>query len=152
MSVAQVVRINDFFGSQTQGGAGPGIPYRYPVSKSSRRRQKKNGGLHNRSRTTKLSILEHIVVYTDIVGSGLAPSGTIKHQKTGEITYLGKFFSCIIRQSQYAAMFGAPSFHKKNIGLALVKNLQQFKLVHLGWLSNANLNKLAKRLGLRVNV
>ena len=36
--------------------------------------------------TTKLSILEHIVVYTDSVGSGLAPRGTIKHQKPGEIT------------------------------------------------------------------
>ena len=38
--------------------------------------------------TTELRILEHIVVYTDSVGSGLASGGTIKHQKPGEITYL----------------------------------------------------------------
>jgi hypothetical protein len=52
--------------------------------------------------TTKLSILEHIIVYTDSVGSGLAPKGTITHQNPSEITYLGNFL--LLEQSTKASM------------------------------------------------
>jgi len=65
-----------------QGCSGTGIPYRYPVSQSSRRlRKKKMDASTTGPQTTELRILEHIVVYTDSVGNGLASGGTIKHQK-----------------------------------------------------------------------
>ena len=48
--------------------------------------------------TTKSSILEHILVYTNSIATGLASRGTLKHQKPGEITYPSHiwviFFSC----------------------------------------------------------
>ena len=49
--------------------------------------------------TTKSSTIEHILVYTNSIVSGLASTGTLKHQKPGEISsnnislpYLGDFF------------------------------------------------------------
>ena len=53
-----------------------------------------------RPRTTQLSTVEHIVVYTNSIESVSASRGTLKHQKRGEITYFFHvwvfFSSCVI--------------------------------------------------------
>ena len=45
--------------------------------------------------TTKLSTLEHILLYTNSIVSGLTSRGSLKHQKPGDIRYpFHIYFSC----------------------------------------------------------
>ena len=58
------------------------------VSPAAGDKKKKEEGSATGPRTTKLSTLEDIVVYTDSIGSGLGPRRTITHRKLGKITYM----------------------------------------------------------------
>ena len=57
------------------------------VSPAAGREKKKIEVSTKGPQTTKLSTLEHILLYTNSIVSGLTSRGTLKHQKPGDIKY-----------------------------------------------------------------